>query len=356
VFSHIDLSLESQEKDMQFIALARDQSKKSVIASMLNEAITSEHTIQPSLGKAEYFEFLFQNPFLKQTLFTIDVSDPELRVVLSADEWLYLSRMAKTGCKVEERLFSVSPDGKPQFLLHAGEKLMIPFKFQSFVSGIEPNQASMSHRPAHLRIRGLGDGIARRTIQAKVSVEESGPIVAQLHVKIEPRSHIVDQTAHFWNPEHQFFNKLISLNGVSPFGDLCAVKCSNSDVIVDWTNNRERHVKLKCFCGPAPDVLYICLVAYADPFLATPVKIIQIFVHSVVRLFETVNLGEVSRSTITFHASSGSRSVQCFSSCPEELLVCCCQFLSVLLLLSFRSSPRVLSRSWDTRSISWVLS
>ena len=46
---------------------------------MLNQAITVEHTIHPSMGTAEFFEFKLRNPYNTEHTIIIEVSDPELR-------------------------------------------------------------------------------------------------------------------------------------------------------------------------------------------------------------------------------------------------------------------------------------
>ena len=53
--------------------------KKEGILNMLNQAITVEHTIHPSMGTAEFFEFQLRNPYNTEHTIIIEVSDPELR-------------------------------------------------------------------------------------------------------------------------------------------------------------------------------------------------------------------------------------------------------------------------------------
>ena len=53
--------------------------KKEGILNMLNQAITVEHTVHPSMGTAEFFEFKLRNPYNTEHTIIIEVSDPELR-------------------------------------------------------------------------------------------------------------------------------------------------------------------------------------------------------------------------------------------------------------------------------------
>ena len=39
------------------------QTKKEGIEAMLSQSITTEHTIHPSFGTSEFFEFVLRNPF-----------------------------------------------------------------------------------------------------------------------------------------------------------------------------------------------------------------------------------------------------------------------------------------------------
>ncbi len=57
----------------------RNMNKKEGILNMLSQAITVEHTIHPSLGTAEFFEFILRNPYNTEHTVIIEVTDPELR-------------------------------------------------------------------------------------------------------------------------------------------------------------------------------------------------------------------------------------------------------------------------------------
>ncbi len=72
---------EERARDLKTIEMYRNMSKKEGIMNMLNQAITVEHTIHPSLGAAEFFEFKFKNPYNVEHTMIIDVPDPELRYV-----------------------------------------------------------------------------------------------------------------------------------------------------------------------------------------------------------------------------------------------------------------------------------
>lgn len=60
------------------IEMYRKQAKHDGILNMLNKAISSEHTIYPSMGFVEFFEFSLRNPYSVEHTITIDTDDPEL--------------------------------------------------------------------------------------------------------------------------------------------------------------------------------------------------------------------------------------------------------------------------------------
>ena len=69
-------------RDIKTIQHYRQETKRDVILNMLNTAITVEHTIRPSLGSTEFFEFKLKNPFNTQATVIIDCQDPELRLII----------------------------------------------------------------------------------------------------------------------------------------------------------------------------------------------------------------------------------------------------------------------------------
>ena len=69
---------EERSRDLKTIELYRQQNKKEGIMQMLNAAITTEHTLSPSLGTTEFFEFVLHNPYNVEHTVTLDVTDPEL--------------------------------------------------------------------------------------------------------------------------------------------------------------------------------------------------------------------------------------------------------------------------------------
>ena len=63
----------------------RLQTKKDGILSMLSQSISTEHTIHPSFGTAEFFEFVLRNPLNVQHMVRIECDDKDLRFVFNSE-------------------------------------------------------------------------------------------------------------------------------------------------------------------------------------------------------------------------------------------------------------------------------
>ena len=53
---------DERSRDLQDVTLHRSQMKHDGILNLLSSAITTEHTIYPSMGQTEFFELAFTNP------------------------------------------------------------------------------------------------------------------------------------------------------------------------------------------------------------------------------------------------------------------------------------------------------
>lgn len=113
------------------------------IHSNLKEQITTKHTINPSFGKACYFEFVFTNPYNRDCNFEITWDDSELRfeeklirsLVADSTEWKYLRKIHDIKVGVEDKLLSLNPNGTAVVFMIPNESVSIPFVYQSFLSG-----------------------------------------------------------------------------------------------------------------------------------------------------------------------------------------------------------------------------
>ncbi len=66
-------------RDLKTIEIYRERNKKDGILNMLQSVITTEHTVHPSFGHAQFFEFVLKNPYNIQHTISIQWEDPDLR-------------------------------------------------------------------------------------------------------------------------------------------------------------------------------------------------------------------------------------------------------------------------------------
>lgn len=69
---------EDRSRDLKTIELYRSQGKRDGIMDMLSQAISTEHTIHPSLGNTDFFEFVLKNPYNVEHTIIVECDDPEL--------------------------------------------------------------------------------------------------------------------------------------------------------------------------------------------------------------------------------------------------------------------------------------
>lgn len=61
-----------------FVLNVRQQYKREGIMELLSRSITTSHTIYPSFGHAEFFEFVLKNPFATEATVMVQYDDNEL--------------------------------------------------------------------------------------------------------------------------------------------------------------------------------------------------------------------------------------------------------------------------------------
>lgn len=74
---------DERSRDLQDVTLHRSQMKHDGILNLLSAAITTEHTIYPSMGQTEFFELAFTNPSSIPQTVLIQHNDAALSVCLS---------------------------------------------------------------------------------------------------------------------------------------------------------------------------------------------------------------------------------------------------------------------------------
>ncbi|NXM43828.1 NPHP4 protein, partial [Gymnorhina tibicen] len=315
--------------DLQVIDAYRDHIKGESIYQMLSRAITATRTVHAVLGTAEFFEFALKNPYSVQHTVTIDVDHPELSVILDPREWRHFKDLTKSVTPVEEDMFHLRDDLKPQVYLRPSETVRIPFKYQTFsadpaVVAAQVGTGPITGKP-HLSCWSPG--------QVSFQVSGGKPI-ALLRVKVEPQPHVVDQTFRFYHPELTFLKKTIrlppwrTLPG-TPVGVLGGqpemfVRCSDPDIICETKSlgpGEPQDIFLKVAGGPSPQIKKFFVAIYTDAWLAAPVQIWQFYLHSLQRLDVACTAGQLTRLSLLLRGTAAPRRVRAFTSHPQELEV-----------------------------------
>uniref|UniRef100_A0A8U7NI09 Nephrocystin 4 n=1 Tax=Corvus moneduloides TaxID=1196302 RepID=A0A8U7NI09_CORMO len=316
--------------DLQVINAYRDHIKGESIYQMLSQAITATRTVHAVLGTAEFFEFALKNPYSVQHTVTIEVDHPELSVILDPREWRHFKELTKSVTPVEEDMFHLRDDLKPQVYLRPSETVRIPFKYQTF-SADPAVVAAQVGTDTH----SLGKSGAKQTKLIQVSFQVSGgKPIALLRVKVEPQPHVVDQTFRFYHPELTFLKKTIRLPpwhtlpgtpvGVPGGQPEMFVRCSDPDIICETKSlgpGEPQDIFLKVAGGPSPQIKKFFVAIYTDTWLAAPVQIWQFYLHSLQRLDVACTAGQLTRLSLLLRGTAAPRRVQAFTSHPQELEV-----------------------------------
>ncbi|XP_039583757.1 nephrocystin-4 isoform X3 [Passer montanus] len=324
--------------DLQVIDSYRDHIKGESIYQMLSQAITATRTVHAVLGTAEFFEFALKNPYSVQHTVTIEVDHPELSVILDPREWRHFKELTKSVTPVEEDMFHLREDLKPQVYLRPSETVHIPFKYQTFSA--DPAVVA-AQGPAGLgtganeNAHSFGKSGAKQAKLIQVSFQVSrGKPIALLRVKVEPQPHVVDQTFRFYHPELTFLKKTIRLPpwhtlpgtpvGVPGGQPEMFVRCSDPDIICETKSlgpGEPQDIFLKVAGGPSPQIKKFFVAIYTDAWLAAPVQIWQFYLHSLQRLDVACTAGQLTRLSLLLRGTAAPRRVRAFPSHPQELEV-----------------------------------
>jgi len=82
--------------NLKTIQLYRDKNKHEGILSLLAANITTNYTIYPSFGHAEFFEFAIKNPYDRDQNISIQCEDKELHVITDVKEWMFFKKYVET--------------------------------------------------------------------------------------------------------------------------------------------------------------------------------------------------------------------------------------------------------------------
>ncbi|XP_068935560.1 nephrocystin-4 [Petaurus breviceps papuanus] len=324
-------------RDLQIIDAYRERTKVESITNMLSLVITTHHTIYATMGTAEFFEFALKNPHNLQHTVSIEIDNPELSVILDSREWRHFKDATKVHTPLEEDMFHLHESCTPQLYLRPKEMVHIPFKYQTFCLD---HNVMMQQCPSECRSDKVPEAtlpwksseIPTKSIKVSFTVSSGKPI-AILCVNVEYQPHVVDQTFRFYHPELSFLKKSIRLPAWhtlpgAPVGGMPGkepqiyVRCSDPNVICETKKmgpGEPQDMFLKVAGGPSPQIKKFFVALYIDYWLATPIQIWQIYLHSLQRVDVNCVTGQLTRLSLVLHGTQTIRKVKAFTSHPHEL-------------------------------------
>ncbi|KAI3357106.1 hypothetical protein L3Q82_015577 [Scortum barcoo] len=366
-------------RELNDIHPSEERSKAEGIATMLSQAITTQHLLYTSLGSAEYMEFVLKNPFNVPQTVTIHSDDLELSVITDIEEWRYFKVLTKTTTPLEENMFHLEEGAPgPRVYLRPKESIHIPLKYQSFLCDHSLALQGPSFLPtgkgSQVAKKNLSNIVVAKTIKVTFKAEDGKPM-AICQVNVEPTPHVVDQTFRLYHPELCFLKKAIRLppwhnpigtSGYSSYplfflflvlGDPNArthisVRCSDPNIICQTrmlVPGEPQDVYLKVPGSPSPHIKMFFVMVFtsallisnlmllpsaspgalilivpddvflhSDKWMAAPSQIWQIYVHFLERVDVSCVSGQRSCQSLVLRGKQAVRKVKCFSSHPQE--------------------------------------
>ncbi|XP_072022580.1 nephrocystin-4-like [Amphiura filiformis] len=329
-------------RDLKTIEIYRERTKKDGILNMLQSVITTEHTVHPSFGHAEFFEFVLKNPYNIQHTISIQWEDPDLSIITEPREWRHFKQLFETYTPVEENMFNVEDQTQVtgmRIFLRPKESVNVPFKYQCFKAdqSVQSQGPHIANKP-NFKIqvpqqdKDVDLALQSRNVKVQFKTQDSKPI-AILSLNIEPQPHVIDQTFRFHHPEQSFLKKSVRLPpfhslpgtpaGGSALGELF-VRCSDDNIICETKKvppGEPQDVYLKVPCGASPSVKKFFVLIYTNQFLSVPVQTWQFYIHALQRVDINCVEGQTSKFSLILRGTHASRLVHCYTSHPNEMQV-----------------------------------
>nr|XP_019944235.1 PREDICTED: nephrocystin-4 isoform X2 [Paralichthys olivaceus] len=321
-------------RELLQMKLSEERNKSEGIASMLSQAITTQHLLYAGLGSAEYMEFVLKNPFNVPQTVTIHSDDPELSVITNTEEWRYFKALTQTPTPLEENMFHWEKGSPgPRVYLRPKESIHIPLKYQSFLCDHTMAPQGPSFLPtgkgSQMAKKNQSNIVAAKTIKVTFKADDGKPM-AICQVNVEPTPHVVNQTYRLYHPELCFLKKAIRLppwhdpTVEDPDATTISVRCSDPNIICQTrmlVPGEPQDVYLKVPGSPSPHIKMFFVMVFTDKWMAAPSQIWQIFVHFLERVDVSCVTGQRTCQSLVLRGRQTVRKVKCFSSHPKEIQV-----------------------------------
>ena len=213
----------------------RAHSRTATIRRALQAAITRTVHIEPSFGRAEYVELVFENPYPDTHTFLLSLPTEEVVVVDDPDEIAAFSEASKGLVSDAQRL----DPSTMEVSLTPGERAHIVLKFFSTCCGhplsLPPEQrgtavslcegnvdeylpegvgGAVSLQPEHGHAGHVwhhGEPIAARTLDVSLDAASTGQVAAKLRIAVTPSPPVVDARIHVYRPQNEWFTEQIAV-------------------------------------------------------------------------------------------------------------------------------------------------
>lgn len=211
--------------------------------------LTTYTFLLDSFGTTLFFEYPITNPFAHEEVFTIDIQDPELRLVTDFSEWCLLRHSCVPCCEGNEQQFLVDmiiltllylsgaalgPDpveaevftyNNSTGLIHVAllphETFYLPFSFLTLLPYAPPSELTMQEiirkRRAHESKDEEADNEPQthvectRTAAVKIISGTHGHVITTIQVDICPRPFVVHRTLRFLACANSIMKRRIQL-------------------------------------------------------------------------------------------------------------------------------------------------
>ena len=365
---------------MALINMYRQSQKKLLLQRVLSHSLATIIRIYPRFGKTLFFEQPITNPFNHEERFIIDTSnDPEIRLVTSMEEWLYLRQEIKTCLPdvglgpdpVEAEMFDRDGNGNIQVVLLPHETLYLPFTYMTlipFISNTNDNivKKRIDSRKTIMDSKDAGydsvqntknddvhDVEPKRCTEIRVISGTHGHIVSVIKVNIYPRPFVVNRTIRYFEPENTVMRRRIQLvhhlknptfpgefslaskyihcveggdlGGHDSHNDAVINGSSQSRVVLEWgpsssTVSGAIDILLRYKCGPFPHMGTFHLLLYDDPYQSKLSEIWHVIIQSRQRLDIHSNVGSPAAIDLVVRGDRFARRARAFTSPSPDTL------------------------------------
>jgi len=339
----------------------RQGQKQMLLQNVLSHSLMHTISLYPRFGKTLFFEYAVHNPFNHEERFEIEIGDPELRLVTSYEEWLFLRKSCRSCVgelgtdPVEAEMFDRDGTGNVQVTLLPNEILYIPFTYMSlipFSPGQQRNAVNGRNVPekssTFFEPYTLDSDTQKRSIDVKIVSATHGHIVAVLNVQLNPFPFIINRVLRFQEFENVIAKRRIQLVGIPndsvnyPAGatrtEMKFVHCVEntrdltenqirsaaemSRVAVEWgsdqynegemTHSLNLLIRYRCMEATGMGMFY--LLIYNDPYQCQLHEVWQVIIHSRLRLDIHGIIGSGSVADLVLRGDQHPRRVRSFAS------------------------------------------